>query len=165
MKSLTKLLVVPAGWSGLVMACVLVSCASAAGQAPPPSEPAAEEGIKVTVLLYSGRPDPTYILDSSALINLTRSNIADAQPVSDAAAQEDVIPSILGYKGILVESPAGRADFPARIAIHAGKMEVIDGTRRVLVDKNETLEKTLLDEAIKRGVIDDEMVKRIQKER
>jgi hypothetical protein len=42
-------------------------------------------------------------------------------------------------------------------------MEVIDETKRTLVDRSGALEKTLLDEAIRRGLIEKSIVERMKK--
>lgn len=146
-------------WSGLLL---MVACAPFAGRGDVVMA-TDEKGITVTVLLYSGRPDPTYDLDNEALITQIKASIAAAEPASGPADQ-DVIPSILGYKGIRVQSRVPPPGFPSRIELFRGKMAVVDGQRRVLIDKDGALEKALLDEAIRKKVIDDRILERMKKQ-
>jgi hypothetical protein len=123
----------------------------------------AQEGnaISVQVLLYSGRPDPTYVLEDVVLIDQVRSLVTAATPA--AAAAGPVIPSVLGYKGIVVRNPGRAAGLPSRISVYKGRMEVIDGASRILADSGGALEKALLDEAVRRGVIDKTVLDRMKK--
>lgn len=121
-----------------------------------------EKGITVRVLLYSGKPDPTYVLGDGALIGQVKSMIARAEPAS-VSAGEPVIPSILGYKGIIVQNPGRTEGFPSRISVYKERMEVIDDTKRILVDRDGALEKMLLDEAIRRGLIEKSILERMKK--
>jgi len=122
----------------------------------------AEEGdITVRILLYSGRPDPTFVIKEKDLVEKIRANITGAAMV-EGFKKDSVIPAVLGYKGILMDNPSKQSGLPAHLAVYKGVMEVQDGKKRFLADKDESLEKMLLDEAIRRGVIDEVIIKRMR---
>ncbi len=123
---------------------------------------AAEKGIIVRVLLFSGRPDPVYTLEDQQIINKIKSGLAEAKS-AEGFDKETVIPSILGYKGILVDNPEMHAELPPRFAVYKGIVEVIDGQKQFLMDKNGAIEEMLMNEAIRKGVIDKAILKRMRK--
>ncbi len=124
---------------------------------------AQEQGLKVTVLIFSGRPDPTF--------SLTRDN--EFQTVSSALEKavenksfrgETVIPSRLGYKGILVENISGVKGVPRSIAVRGRDIEIRNKHVLFLRDNGE-LERYLLEEAMKKGAIDKTLFREIRKNR
>jgi hypothetical protein len=123
---------------------------------------AEEKGITVRVLLFSGRPDPTYVLDDTQLIEKLKVDIAGAKRLDDYGKQT-VIPANIGYKGILVSNPEKWAGLPARFAVYNGAIELMDDQKRFLEDSGGAVEKLLLDEAIRKGVIDDVILKRMRR--
>ena len=125
---------------------------------------AQEKGITVRVLLFSGRPDPTYVLSDSQLIEKLKAELVEAKRL-DSYDRESVIPANIGYKGILVSNPEKRAGLPVRFAVYKGTIELMDGQKRFLEDKGGAIEKMLMDEAIRKGVIEDVILKRMKKER
>jgi hypothetical protein len=145
-------------WLGVLLSGTFFS-AGAHGQLAMAQE---GKGITVRVLLYSGKPDPSYVLEEGVLTSEIKAMIARAEVVS-VPAGESVIPAILGYKGIVVQNPGRAAGLPSRISVYKERMEVIDETKRTLVDRSGALEKTLLDEAIRRGLIEKSIVERMKK--
>lgn len=121
------------------------------------------KGITVRVLLFSGRPDPVYELADDQLIEKVKARIARAK-VLEAFDKKSVIPANIGYKGILVSNPQKKAGLPAQFAVHKGAMEVTDGQKRFLADEGGAIEKLLMDEAIRRGLIPEVILKRMKKE-
>ncbi len=124
---------------------------------------AQEKGITVRVLLYSGRPDPAYELTDGQLVEKLKASVGEAKRLEDFK-KETVIPVNIGYKGILVTNPEKRAGLPGRFAVYKGAIEVMDGQKRFLEDRGGAVEKLLMDEAIRRGVIDDVVLKRMKKD-
>lgn len=124
---------------------------------------AAESGIKVRVFLFSGRPDPVFMLDDKSLINNVKKGLSEAK-ADKGFSKETVIPSMLGYKGIQISNPEKREGLPSSLAMYNGTIEVSDREERFLVDKGGALEKMLLDEAVRKGVIDEAILKRMQKD-
>lgn len=125
---------------------------------------AQEKGITVRVLLYSGRPDPTYELADSQVIEKVKAMVAEAKKL-DGYAKESVIPANIGYKGILVSNPEKRGGLPVRFAVYKGTIELMDGQKQFLEDKGGAVEKMLMDEAIRKGVIEETILKRMKKEK
>jgi hypothetical protein len=155
MKTSTRL----AARSGLAAATAL-ACLLPWGGAIMAAE---EKNVTVTVMLYSGRPDPTFVLDDEQLITRIKSAIAGAERAE--GSEKDVIPSILGYKGIVVRSQSEAAGLPSRLSVARGRMAAVDGQTRVLVDKDGAVEKLLLDEAIRKGAIEAKIVERMKSKR
>jgi len=120
----------------LALGLVLLSGASGRASAEP-----ASGGPKVTFLIYSGRPNPSLTLNAGQVQRLQQL-LAAAQPASGAEGRS-VLPSILGYNGIVVESH-GASGLPASIEIYRNRIAVHErGAQRVLSD-NGALEELLL---------------------
>jgi hypothetical protein len=123
-----------------------------------------KRGLKVTILLFSGRPDPTYVIDNKDTIERIKTLIGSAKE-HDKFEKPTVIPSILGYKGIIVDNQAKISGIPAFVAIYKGNIEVKNETKKFLIDEGSTLENLFLNEAIKRRVIDEKIMKRMKSEK
>lgn len=125
---------------------------------------AEEKAITVRVLLYSGRPDPMYELVDPQVIEKVKASVTEAKTL-DGYDKETVIPANIGYKGILVSNPEKKAGLPVRFAVYKGTIELMDGQKRFLEDKGGAVEKMLMDEAIRKGVIEETILKRMKKEK
>ncbi len=121
-----------------------------------------KKGLKVTVLLFSGRPDPTFLLEDEDILNQLKDLLSKAK-TNEKFEQATVIPSILGYKGIVVDNPYSVAGFPSRFAIYKGNIEIKDGETKFLIDEENKIEGLLLDRAIRKGVIDKRILKRMER--
>jgi hypothetical protein len=120
------------------------------------------KGLKVTILLYSGRPDPTYIVNDKETIEQLRTLISAAKP-NEKFEKYTVIPSILGYRGIIVDNPTKISGIPVFVAVYKGNMEVKDEGRRFLIDEGSVVENLLLKTAIEKRVIEERMLGRMKK--
>jgi len=132
-------------------------CGAAAG-----TQPTEFAGLKVTVLLFSGRPDPSYIIDDAASIDRVKKMLEVAKEAK--FEKPTVTPSILGYKGIVVENARNVPGIPSRIAVYNGTIETGLERKKFLADESKTLENYLLDKAIESKVIDEKIVKRMKSE-
>lgn len=121
----------------------------------------AKNGLKVTISVYSGRPDPFFYLDNEAEIDQLRSFLKNAA-VDKAFEKRTVIPSILGYRGVKVENPGGIRDVPGAIAVYKGTMEVRNKEKVFFVDKDSALEHYLLKMAREKKAIDEKMYGKIK---
>jgi hypothetical protein len=120
----------------LVLGLALFACASGRASAEP-----ASNGPKVTFLIYSGRPNPTITLNAGQVQRLQQL-LAAAQPAG-GADRRSVLPSILGYNGIVIES-RGTSGLPTSIEIYRNRIALHErGAQRVLSD-NGALEELLL---------------------
>jgi hypothetical protein len=124
----------------------------------------AEAGLKVTVLLFSGRPDPIYTIDDKNAVDKVRSLVSSAKP-NEKFERSTVIPSVLGYKGIMIENRAKIPGIPSFIAVYKGTMEVKDEKTTFLIDEGRVLETMLLDMALQKKAITEKMHKSMQSER
>lgn len=122
------------------------------------SQPAvrAMNTIKVRVLIYSGRPDPEFVIPVSQIQ-------AYMKKATRLKSQGDsVIPARLGYKGILVENSAKAGGLPEYLAIYNGKIEAGNKEKTYFIDENRNLENFLLKEAVKRKAIGEDLFNRIK---
>lgn len=131
---------------------VLTLAACASGSA------AQGNGVEVTVLLYSGRPNPTFTLTAEQAERV-RQLVAAAQPDSRGGS---VLPSILGYNGLLVRGgAAGGQD----LAVYGGRIEVQDREGKRIVSDGGALESFLLEAAAQGKALDAEQLRFIQTSR
>jgi len=114
------------------------------------------EGLKVTILLFSGRPNPAFFLDDDASLAGLEKHL-QAGRATEAVKEGTVIPSRLGYSGIVVENVARLRTFPGRIAVYGNRIEVRNDSVKFLSDNGE-LEAYLLREALRRKAIDEDLL-------
>jgi hypothetical protein len=117
--------------------------------------------VTVRVLIYSGRPDPEFVMPVSQIQALMK------KAKRAKAKRENVIPARLGYKGMLVENPTKAGGLPEFLAIHNGKIEAGDkaGKKKTyFVDEGRSMENALLKEAVKRKAIGEDLYKKIRTE-
>ncbi|MEA2560447.1 MAG: hypothetical protein QOH06_1951 [Acidobacteriota bacterium] len=137
--------------TALVVALALAACASGSARA------AEGDGVQVTVLLYSGRPNPTFTLTAEQA-DRVRQLVAAAQP-DPGFRGGSVLPSILGYNGVLVEG------LPAPLAVYGGRIEVQDREGKRVVSDGGALESFLLEAAAQSKTLDSEQLRFIQASR
>ncbi len=125
-------------------------------QLPVSGQPA--KGIQVRILLYSGRPDPTYVLASQKALDYVKTHLASTK--STEFRGSTVIPAVLGYKGVLVENVGRVAGIPGTFAIYNGTLETVGAEKRFYADQGRILETFLVDQAVKNKVLDAELAKR-----
>jgi hypothetical protein len=118
------------------------------------------KGLKVTVLLFSGRPDPSYVIDDAASLDQVKKIFETSKETK--FEKSTVIPSILGYKGISVKNMGNIPGIPESFAVYKGTIEVGAKEKKFFTDEGNALEKLLFDKAIERGVIEEKILKRIR---
>jgi hypothetical protein len=123
-----------------------------------------DKGLTARVLLYSGRPDPTFEITNADEIAQLRALFKQATPEQKAQG-ESVIPSKLGYKGFIVENPGNVQDLPARLIVYGGALELGTEHKRFLSDPGARVEAFLLDIAVQRGVIPENVLSRLRDKR
>lgn len=133
----------------------LAACASGSARA-------AEGGAagQVTVLLYSGRPNPTFTLTAEQAERV-RQLVAAGQPDPEFRGGS-VLPSILGYNGLLVRG--GIAGLPD-LAVSGGRIEIQDREGKRVVSDGGALESFLLEAAAQNRALDAEQLRFIQASR
>ncbi len=87
-------------WKLCAMLLLSLAGGSAWAQAP---EPAAPSALRVTYLVYSGRPNPTLTITDAKTIRSLRSQLSSALATGAGMRSTELQPK-LGYNGILVES-------------------------------------------------------------
>lgn len=114
-------------------------------------------GPKVTVLIYSGRPNPSFNLASTQVERLRQLLAAARQ---DAGEGQSVLPSVLGYNGILIESRG--SGLPSAIAVYRNRIEIREGTAKRFVTDGGELEEFLLSAATEAKALDAEQLRFIR---
>ena len=140
--------------TALIVALALAACASGSARAAegPPGQ--------VTVLIYSGRPNPTFTLTAEQAERV-RQLVAAAQPDPNFRGGS-VLPSILGYNGLLVRGGiAGLQD----LAVYGGRIEMQDREGKRFVSDGGALESFLLEAAAQSKALDAEQLRFIQTSR
>jgi hypothetical protein len=127
---------------------LLASCNSYRVQPQPPPP----DGVEVRVLLFSGRPDPTFVLPEDALPELSEALAAARE--NPQFRGSTVIPSRLGYKGFLLRNPFRRGEIPIQVSVYRGDIEIAGEPRRFLTDGG-ALENWLVERAREAKAIDD----------
>jgi len=113
--------------------------------------------VKVRVLIYSGRPDPEFVIPASQISSFMKKGNRIAFKGAGS-----IIPSSLGYKGVLVENPARAGGLPELFAIYDGKIEAGVKEKIYYSDQSRSLEKFLVKEAVNRKAMGEEVYKRIK---
>lgn len=119
-----------------------------------PPAGAGEKGVRVTYLIYSGRPNPTVLLDEGE----ARRVIAPLLEATRLAGPSDAPHPLLGYNGILVENRSVPG-LPPRLHVLADRLDVGDGVPSVRSDPERTLERALVDLGVERGALHPEQRK------
>jgi hypothetical protein len=121
-----------------------------------------KKGLQVTLLLYSGRPNPTYILEDKESIVKFKQLIGKTK-AHEKFEKTTVIPSVLGYNGIMVENLGMTVEqFPASMNIYKGNVEVKDDRKKFMRDEGNEIEDFLLNKAMERKVIDEKTIRKIK---
>jgi hypothetical protein len=118
------------------------------------------QGLKVTISVHSGRPDPFFYLDKEADIQRLRALLKNAAVVK-TFDRDTVIPAILGYRGVEVMNGSGVRGVPGYLAVYKGTVEVRNKEKTFLVDKDGALEQYLLKLAIEKKAISSKLYERI----
>lgn len=143
----------PLALTALVVALALAACASGSARA------AEGDAGQVTVLIYSGQPNPTFTLTAEQAERV-RQLVAAGQP--DPELRGSVLPSILGYNGLLVQGGvAGLQD----LAVYGGRIEIHDREGKRVVSDGGALETFLLEAAGQNKALDAEQLRFIQASR
>lgn len=145
----------------VVLVCLLAAQSLPGIEGRNLSVQAAEPGTMIVrVLLYSGRPDPEYVLDQqrdSELITRVYEYLNGATE-APSPASGTVIPSILGYKGIHIRNPERLGGLPPQFAIYRGNVEVRDEEISFAADPERRLETVLLNTALRKGLLGAELL-------
>jgi len=134
--------------AGLAVAISMAHSVNAAAEPP-----AGSSGLTIQVLIYSGRPDPLFVIRDPAQIAKLKQLLDQAAPDQAADPAKSILPSILGYKGFLILNPGALAGLPREVAVYQQRVQTRDGSRRVLSD-NGAIESFLMGEAERSKALD-----------
>jgi len=127
------------------------------------------KGLKVTILVYSGRPNPTYTTTDENFIKKIDSALK-SKPKNKNFKDKTVSPSVLGYNGILVENFSDSMPdleyflvFRSNVELKNKKPTEKGVPIEILEDSASELQDMLVREAKARGIIDQKVVDLIYK--
>jgi hypothetical protein len=107
-----------------------------------------EGAVNVVLQVFSGRPDPSWALDSEELGAVTE-RVAAARR---SKSSEEPPPPVLGYRGFRVENRAGVEELPEALSVWRGVIVASDPRRGVETWADVAgLEGWLLEDARRRG--------------
>lgn len=125
-----------------------------------------KKGLKVTVMIFSGRANPTFYIPFS--------NKNDTRPILEFVDQlagnsnfrgPSVTPSHLGYNGLMVEKIGNMPSFPYdRLIIYKENVDINPGhaeRKQIMLDSGRNLEDFLLHLAVEKGVLNTETARYI----
>jgi len=125
------------------------------------AQDAEKTGLQVTIMMFSGRPDPSYTITEKTLFEKVKGSISAAKERA-RFDKKTIIPSILGYRGIRVENKAKIQGIPAAVAVYRGTIEVRNERKKFLIDESGAFESFLINQALKKGAIDEKTLNRIK---
>jgi len=138
-----------------LLAISTITALSAAQDAPKSASDSgitANRGVKVTIAVFSGRENPTFFITDAKTLEAIGKMVGRAKTnsvITDGA----VMPSRLGYRGVIVENTGNVPNLPSKIELNGIDMKTKDAGTRYLMDDG-SLEDLLIEEAIAREVID-----------
>lgn len=141
--------------SVVAVCCCLAACASGSAVAADQDAP-----LQVSILIYSGRPNPVFAL-TAAQMERVRQLVDSARPDPEFGGQS-VLPSILGYNGVVIRNPRLEGGLPQSLAAYGGRIEVSQGEGRRIVADGGALETFLLDLAAENRALDAEQRRAIE---
>ena len=144
-----------ANLSVLSLCCCLAACASGSAVAANEDAP-----LQVSVLIYSGRPNPAFALTAAQMERVRQ--LVDAARADPEFRYQSVLPSILGYNGVVIHNPRRDGGLPQSLATYGGRIEVNDGEGKRIVADGGALETFLLDLAAENKALDAEQRRAIE---
>ena len=131
----------------IVCAAASVAFCVSATRAQTPSDPGADASkncIRVELMMYSGRPRPSYLIceddKKEDLVSRLKSAVENAP-----AGPLEPLESTPVYQGLLITQPKGETRVPKHAFIGKGKVNNLDSKSTSRADSNRDLEKYLLD--------------------
>lgn len=151
----------PSGFRPILACMVLLAGLACASVQTPAEAQETSGGVEVTVLIYSGRPNPSFTLSDPSAIDRLRRALAGARP-AEADDRGTVLPSILGYQGVKIENRGGEAGLPRLVLAYRGAVEARNGGVRFLEDPGREIENLVVAEARERDLLDDRALEEIR---
>jgi hypothetical protein len=135
--------------TGLAAAIGMALSVNAAAETP-----AGTSGLTIQVLIYSGRPDPLFVIRDPAQIAKLKQLLDQAAPDQAADAAKSILPSVLGYKGFLILNPGALGGLPREVAVFQQRVQTRDGGSRRVLSDNGAIESFLAGEAERSKALD-----------
>lgn len=130
------------------------------------------DGLEVTIHVFSGRQNPVFVISDEGTLTQFE-ELVNKSKVADRFEKSTVIPSILGYNGIVVKLVGDPGVFPGleTLAVYDGYIEKkitdIDDKSSVtvtfLIDEGSAVEDFLLNLALDNGTLDQKIYDFIKK--
>lgn len=161
MEDVLPLVSVRSSMAGLLALLVPLACAGPVAGAPP-AAPAPSKVVRVTLLLFSGRSDPTFEIEPAIAAERLLPGLRATRAI-ETAPGETVIPMTLGYGGIVVQNLAGVPGLPGTMIVYRNRIEVRDGKVSIRLGEGRDLEEALVKLALERRAIDESLLQWIQR--
>jgi hypothetical protein len=140
---------------------IAVPALVALGCAGSPATKPVLDSIEVSVLIHSGLPNPSFRLEQAHVAQVGK--LLQAAAANPTFRGTSVIPSILGYQGILIVNQGRLGGLPSMIAVRNEDVEARDGeVVRFLKDSGANLERFLLDQAVAQKAVTPEMIEGVR---
>lgn len=149
----TKVAVRAAARRAALAILLLVACVGPAASAQTAAE-APKRTVRVTLLLFSGRPNPSFDLDPAEAASRLAPGLAETKAL-EGAAGASASPGVLGYNGIVVENGADARGLPRVLVVYRDRVEVRDGKTSLRLDEGRRLEGVLIQLALEHKAIDE----------
>ena len=146
---------------GVLALSIFAACSHAA---PTTITPPPDVGpIRITLLLFSGRPNPVFGVQAAFFATQIQPALTKASAMP-ASAAEMPAPKGLGYGGIQVENAGRIPDLPSELFVYHERIERgSPGKFDYLMDGSRTLEAVLLREALAQRIIDSNVLEAIER--
>ena len=127
--------------------------------------------LKVTVMIFSGRPNPVYYIKEQDAVNQFKS-LFGKNKKNGGFMKDTVIPNQLGYSGIAVENLKDITELPKKFIVYNNDIELVDpgatlksaSESKFLYDGSSQLETFLLDYGVNKNSLHQEVREMIRKE-
>lgn len=140
-----------------------------------------ENKLQVTIMIFSGRPDPTFSITDENVIKRLEGMLSNLSRSQSKFKENTVIPSILGYRGIRVENKSSFLPEIESFSVHKSDVELMskskaegvesagsepkEGEKVFLMDAAQSIEDMLINLGLESGAIDSVIVDIIKKSR
>ena len=135
--------------------------------------PVVKEKLKVTLLIFSGMENPTFEISESLIINTIKELALKKTKINRSFQNSTVIPSRLGYSGVIVENVNNSVvDLPGQLKLNGKDIEFIftaelakdtkTPQKEIRSTDSLDLENLILQLAVDKGVITSDLLKIIK---
>jgi hypothetical protein len=146
-------------WTGVLCGLWVLAGLAIAPIAVAADDAAVNEGLQITIMMFSGRENPTFVVSDASELQAVMGSLREARTVVDRDGT--VLPSRLGYAGLILDNVGEVSGLPQQLRVYRNQIELRDETVTFAEDDG-ALERTVLQYAVAHEALDDEMLKFIR---